>query len=55
MNKRGLKKSLKNRVFGNDKLDYLGLYENYIPGKVSRLKFETTIHTTKIKLGYYVH
>ena len=39
-------------MFGKDKIRALGFCEDCILGKSSRLRFETTTHTTKEKLGY---
>lgn len=39
-------------VFGNDKLDNLGNYEDCILSKAYRLQFKAVAYTTKEKLSY---
>ena len=52
MSDRGLKELQKKGVFRNDKLSSLGFCENCIIGKPSKLKFESTVHSTKERLAY---
>lgn len=52
ISEKGLKELKKQGVFKNDKLGSLGLCEDCILRKASRLKFETAVHSTKEKLAY---
>ena len=52
ISEKGLKELEKKMVFGKDQLNSLGFCEDCILEKASRIKFESTVHTTKEKLGY---
>ncbi|KAH9684927.1 hypothetical protein KPL70_013734 [Citrus sinensis] len=52
ISEKGLKELEKKGAFGKDQLNSLGLCEDCILGKASKIKFESAIHTTKEKLGY---
>ena len=52
MSERGLKELQKKGVFGSDKLNSLGFCKDCVIGTAFRLKFESTVHSTKEKLAY---